>query len=200
MMNNQTKTLLTLGLGLLWSGISVAQTTKPGTATTSQQPKSGTTVAKPTAGTGTTSTTKPNTSKPAATTPVAKPLAVGQEHLGGIIAKLNSDGKSGLIVAKQDLPKQMTWADANKACEDMVVKGTNYDFTDWRLPTKDEMQACNDNLFNVDLGGFSQTAYWTSTNHVSPESAICFVISRGNSTSRPYARTSNINVRPVRTF
>ncbi len=201
-MNTQTKTMLTLGLGLLWSTVSVAQTIKKSSdPTSSQQPKTGTTVAKPTTGSTTGSTAKPNTSKPATTTTaVAKPLAVGQEHLGGIIAKLNSDGKSGIIVAKQDLPSQMSWADAKKACDDMVVKGTNYDFTDWRLPTKDELQACNDNLFSQNLGGFLQTAYWTSTNHSSPESAICFVFSRGSSTSRPYARTSNINVRPVRTF
>ncbi|MFN5890617.1 MAG: DUF1566 domain-containing protein [Bacteroidota bacterium] len=203
-MNTQTKTMLTLGLGLLWSTVSVAQTIKnPGAPTSAQQPKTGTTVAKPTTGTtGTTSgsTVKPNTSKPATTTTAAKPLAVGQEHLGGIIVKLNTDGKSGLIVAGQDLPQQMTWADAKKAVDDMVVKGPNYDFTDWRLPTKDELQACNDNLFSQNLGGFLQTAYWTSTNHVTPESAICFVFSRGNSGARPYARTSKINVRPVRTF
>lgn len=203
-MKIQTKTMLTLGLGLLWSTISTAQTTKPGTATTSQQPNAGTTVAKPTStpkSSSTGSTVKPNTSKPNTTaSTTAKPLAVGQEYLGGIIVKLNTDGKSGLIVAGQDLPQQMTWADAKKAVDDMVVKGPNYDFTDWRLPTKDELQACNDNLFNQNLGGFLQTAYWTSTNHVTPESAICFVFSRGNSSSRPYARTSKINVRPVRTF
>ncbi len=207
-MKKQTKTIVTLGLGLLWSSLSFAQTNKGATTTptTAQQPKpstskpaTNTTPTSPTTGKPST-TTKPAVTKPAVTKPAApKPLEIGQEHLGGIIIKLNADGKTGLIAAKQDLDQQYNWADAKTACDNLVVKGPNYDFTDWRLPSLEELQICQ-NLFFNNLGSFSPTAYWTSSKSPSQESAICYVFDKSKPTNRPFLRTSALKVRPVRTF
>ena len=201
-MKKQTKTIVTLGLGLLWSSLSFAQTNKGATTpTTAQQPKPST--SKPASNTTPTSPTtgKPSTTtKPAVTKPAApKPLEIGQEHLGGIIIKLNADGKTGLIAAKQDLDQQYNWADAKTACDNLVVTGPNYDFTDWRLPSLDELQIYQ-NLFFNNLGGFTSSAYWTSSKAPSQESAICYVFDKSKPTSRPYLRTGALKVRPVRTF
>jgi hypothetical protein len=64
-----------------------------------------------------------------------------------------------LMVAKEDINETtMTWNTANSACENSIMAN----FTDWRLPTKDELMV----LYNhkTEIGGFKSDYYWSSTS------------------------------------
>ncbi len=59
-----------------------------------------------------------------------------------------------ILIAKSDFSNTMSWAEANKACEDLG--------NGWRLPTKIEL---NEMKKNKDvIGGFGEVSYyWSST-------------------------------------
>ncbi len=62
-----------------------------------------------------------------------------------------------LMVQKEDLGGNLIWNTANTICENSTLAG----YTDWRLPTKDELMTL---YFNKTLiGGFSNTDYWSSS-------------------------------------
>lgn len=82
--------------------------------------------------------------------------ALGLLYQGGIIFYLDASGEHGLIAAQRDQGR-MSWPDAAKSLDSLSVQG----YTDWRLPTKDELQKLYDNKELV--GGFSNNNYWTST-------------------------------------
>lgn len=52
----------------------------------------------------------------------------------------------------------MTWSDANNYCEGLTL----YGFTDWRLPTRDEMSQMSQNSGSI--GGFNNDYWWTCTS------------------------------------
>lgn len=124
-------------------------------------------------------------------TSVPDPLAVGQAYGGGIIFYLDTGGTSGLIAAPFDQGTDVPWFNgsilvthatgtglgagstntaaiiatqgsgnyAANLCDQLELNG----FSDWFLPSKDELQA----LFlqkNV-VGGFDDGFYWSSTEH-----------------------------------
>jgi len=70
-------------------------------------------------------------------------------------------GNYGLMVMREDLGKS-TWSGARDMCKQTRVGG----FSDWRLPTKEEL-AILYNARNI-IGGFetsNNTQYWSSTPH-----------------------------------
>ena len=82
---------------------------------------------------------------------------------GGIIVYA-TDGH-GLVAAPKDLGV-MDWGSAKIACDELVLNG----YSDWRLPTKEELNAIYVNLvkygarrqsFNIDV------IYWSSTEYSS---------------------------------
>ncbi len=86
-------------------------------------------------------------------------LYVGMPYKGGIIAYLNDDSTSGLILQKNDISlSSMDWWKATAACENLKDSG----FTDWRLPTYNEWQKIS---FEVSIDGVFETEwgrnYWT---------------------------------------
>ena len=91
-----------------------------------------------------------------------KTLKIGDEYGGGKIAWLDATGQHGLIAAKADLPGRdiYTWEAAKKACRELVNNG----YSDWYLPTKDELNK----LYNAKsaVGGFSDYDYWSSTEYI----------------------------------
>jgi hypothetical protein len=66
---------------------------------------------------------------------------------------------AGLMVQKADINENsaVSWSTGNSLCENSTLDG----YTDWRLPTKDELAV----LYNErnTIGGFSNTWYWSST-------------------------------------
>lgn len=57
---------------------------------------------------------------------------LGSEYQGGIIVYKNNN--HGLIIAKQDAPKDMIWEMAKYYCENLEIDG----YKDWRLPNNFE--------------------------------------------------------------
>jgi hypothetical protein len=86
----------------------------------------------------------------------AKRFTIGQEYGGGIIFYVDESGQSGLIAAKSDILGLYSWSNANAACNNLVNGG----FSDWRLPTKDEL---NKLYFKGVVGGFADYYYWSSS-------------------------------------
>ena len=88
-------------------------------------------------------------------------LHVGMPYKGGIIAYLNDDSTSGLILQKNDISlSSMDWWKATSTCENLRDSG----FADWRLPTYTEWEKIS---FEVSIDGVFDTewgrSYWTQT-------------------------------------
>jgi formylglycine-generating enzyme required for sulfatase activity len=122
----------------------------------------------------------------------AKRFAIGQEYGGGIIFYLDESGQSGLIAAKSDIPgPYFTWSDAKAACNNFVSGG----FSDWRLPTKDEL---NKLYFNISVvGGFAAYYYWSSTENGADNAWGQYF---GSGYQYQYGKPDTFRVRAVRAF
>lgn len=73
------------------------------------------------------------------------------------------DVKGPLYVNIEDCDGRFTWKEAQKACNKLVTEdGTS----DWRLPTKEELNAIF--LHKSTIGGFRQTFYWSATEKSNP--------------------------------
>ncbi len=65
---------------------------------------------------------------------------------------------AGIAVQKQDLGRG-AWDTANSMCENSILGG----YTDWRLPTKEELMVLYNNRELI--GGFEDSSYWSSTSY-----------------------------------
>jgi hypothetical protein len=78
------------------------------------------------------------------------------KHGGFIVYEENGHG---LVAAITDLGK-MDWNTAKTACEELILNG----YSDWYLPSKDELKLLYENLKKIDISGFNKgAAYWSST-------------------------------------
>lgn len=156
------------------------------------------------------------------TTPLL-PLVVGQSHGGGIIFYLDDADEHGLIAAASDLDGDPHWfngshlvtgatgteigtGQANTSaivnvqgagsyaaglCDQLVLNG----FSDWFLPSKDELNALF--LQKARVEGFDEGFYWSSTEH-GEGSAWEQVFNTGD---QHFANKNfPIKVRPIRAF
>lgn len=122
------------------------------------------------------------------------PLAVGDYYEGGYVFYLDQASKSGLVCAADDQSSNSTWCNganviltgangsavgtgqtnttaiiaaqgagtyAAKLCDDLVLSG----YSDWFLPSKDELSLMYENLHKKGIGGFTEYGfgYWSST-------------------------------------
>jgi hypothetical protein len=98
------------------------------------------------------------------------------------------------------LPEQLAWEAGKKACAEFRLFG----FTDWRMPTVEELFLLPDRTrFNpaIDTDAFPDTkpeAYWTSTPDPSSPESFAFFVLFGNGNSSIYAQYGRLWVRPVR--
>jgi len=63
----------------------------------------------------------------------------------------------GLVVSLFDIG-EFTWQNAKTACDELTLNG----YSDWRLPSEEELEFIFKNLHKVGIGGFSWTSYWSS--------------------------------------
>jgi len=82
--------------------------------------------------------------------------------LGGYVFFVTPDGNHGLVAATQDQSRSSYWYDA----QNVISNPANYDangkkFTDWRLPTKYELNEMYKKKNAI--GGFASGVYWCST-------------------------------------
>jgi len=86
-----------------------------------------------------------------------KPRGVTSQIKHGGFVVYEMDGH-GLVAAITDLG-QMDWNSAKTACDELILNG----YSDWHLPTKDELNALYVNLKMVGVGGFADKYYWSSS-------------------------------------
>jgi uncharacterized protein DUF1566 len=75
---------------------------------------------------------------------------------GGIVV-YEANGH-GLIVATSDLGKQ-DWENAMRVCEELELNG----YSDWRLPTREELDILYTILKLKGIGDFEDVSYWSSS-------------------------------------
>ena len=116
-------------------------------------------------------------------------LSTGQEYQGGYIAFLDADGEHGLIAAKVDLNQTYVWGCNGKRLgtsliykqgpnnSQLILKNTttsniaayacdtfnNEGYSDWFLPSLDELKYVYNNVFKSGKGGFINSTYTTSS-------------------------------------
>src|SRR5690554_5409648 len=151
---------------------------------------------------------------------------LGQDTLGGIVfyIYIGSDGNQhGLIVNKNESTAQRqssgTTTNATRSWDGVYNTGlmtsspaanyvnglTDGGFTDWYLPSIDELSILWHNRFHannaLNAGGFTLLSntvlYWSSTED-SATDALCFLFNRGYSSS--YGKSYTYSVRAVRAF
>jgi hypothetical protein len=92
---------------------------------------------------------------------------IGEPYGGGIVFYVTTDGLHGLIAETQDQSISCSWYNA----QDIISTNANHPtagklYTDWRLPTKYEL-----NLLYIQKvagtvgGGFASGSYWSSTEN-----------------------------------
>jgi hypothetical protein len=95
---------------------------------------------------------------------------IGESYGGGIVFYVTTDGLHGLIAETQDQSSSCSWY----AAQDIISTSSNHStagklFTDWRLPTKNELSLMYSNIGqgapspNTNKGGFQGGLYLSST-------------------------------------
>ena len=151
-------------------------------------------------------------------------LAIGDTHQGGIIFYLDGNG-GGLVAASFDQYSSAEWGcdetlisgadgtaigtgsqntiDIEAGCSttgtaaDICVNYTDGTYSDWFLPSKDELDMMFVNLHFQGLGGFAAFAYWSSTESGSYNAWVQYFFNGGQNLNYKVNGTS---VRAVRAF
>jgi hypothetical protein len=126
-----------------------------------------------------------------------KPRGVVSEFKHGGFVVYEENGH-GLVAAITDLA-DMDWNSAKTACDELILNGSS----DWRLPSKEELNALYVNLRKLAFFGFSGEIYWSSTEDNSWKKQPWmqyFSNSYGGRTSSEPSPSNKYSVRAVRTF
>jgi hypothetical protein len=87
-------------------------------------------------------------------------LKIGDKYAGGIIFYLDSGTVChGLVCAPVNQSANINWAGARALCNSLVLGG----YSDWRLPTGDELHEMFYFLYKPALADFATNYYWSST-------------------------------------
>jgi hypothetical protein len=121
-----------------------------------------------------------------------KPRGVISNFKNGGFVVWEKDGH-GLVAALYDIGRN-NWWDAKIACEELVMNG----YSDWFLPTEDDLRTLYTNLYQSGFGGFARANYWSSTDNDDLYNAWNFDFSNGN--AYKYGKDFEAYVRAVRAF
>ncbi len=153
-----------------------------------------------------------------------KPYSIGSAYAGGIILDLDSSGESGIVCAAADLglyawgcpgsfvPGTSTSLGSGSANTDSILNScmarpiaasvcsglVANEYSDWYLPSRDEMQLMYNRLYLQGRGGFGSGWYWTSSQS---GSATAWALNFGTGAlSGSASKGLSGMVRPARTF
>ncbi len=115
---------------------------------------------------------------------------VSQFKHGGFVVR--EENGHGLVAAITDLGN-MGWYSAKTACEELILNG----YSDWHLPSKEELTSVYDNLKQVGVGGFAASGYWSSSE---TNAHLAWTIGFFNGDAGYDYKTSTNDVRAVRAF
>jgi hypothetical protein len=130
---------------------------------------------------------------------------ISQVRYGGIV--VYEENGHGLVAASSDIGEytfgrwvnsELSWDDAKKGCEELVLNG----FSDWRLPTKEELDALYWNLFKKGIGGLDYAFYWADEYNADKAWSKYFgngIIAKGHEWGET-TKSIKFNVRAVRIF
>lgn len=97
--------------------------------------------------------------------------SVGDIAMGGIVFYVNADGTHGLVAATQDQAKGTNWYTApNNLSNPANHNDDGKMYTDWRLPTRYELNLMYTVLKSNGLAGFGNEFYWSATEDDSQNS------------------------------
>ena len=120
-----------------------------------------------------------------------KPRGVVSQFKHGGFVVFEENGH-GLVAAITDLGN-MDWNSAKTACEELILNG----YSDWHLPSKEELNSVYVNLKQFGVGGFANTSYWSSTEYNYYDAKIRYF---NNGEHDYYNKGSVCPVRAVRAF
>jgi hypothetical protein len=86
----------------------------------------------------------------------------------------------------------MDWNSAKTACDDLIING----YSDWRLPDINELNSLYANFRHLNVGGYSISNYWSSTEF----NYYAYTKSFNNGKQQSYNKIHKKNVRAVRPF
>ena len=130
----------------------------------------------------------------------ANSLVIGDEYEGGIIFKINEDN-TAFIASKEDLSTDsdgftLSWDDSTTLAENLTLNN----YTDWYLPSKDELKEMYDAIGNgspeSNIGNFQNYYYWSSSEFTS---SSAWVVSFIDGDAFRSSKSSGLRVRAIRT-
>jgi len=117
------------------------------------------------------------------------PIKIGDTYGGGTVFYVETNGIHGLTL-KSGNDGIMTWDAAISYCNNLTYSG----YSDWRLPSKDEL-----NLFYLGLGNiFTNGFRWSSTASSTSTKAWAQVFTTGAQSEN--LKTNSLLVSPIRSF
>jgi hypothetical protein len=115
---------------------------------------------------------------------------VSQFKHGGFV--VYEENGHGLVAAITDLGS-MDWNSAKTACDELILNV----YSDWHLPSKEELNALYVNLKQIGVGGFAGFIYWSSAYYDNYDAWIQYF---HNGFQGHFSQDHKVNVRAVRAF
>jgi hypothetical protein len=123
---------------------------------------------------------------------------VGESYGGGIVFWVTSDGLHGLIAETIDQSISSTWYTAqDKISENSTHSTAGKLYTDWRLPTTNELNLLY--LQRSGVGGFASAYYWSS-REINNYSLAGYQVFDQNGNQNTINKDNTLRVRAVRAF
>ena len=119
---------------------------------------------------------------------------VSQIKHGGLV--VFEENGHGLVTAMTDLGNEMDWNSAKTACEELILNG----YSDWYLPSKEELNSVYVNLKQVGVGGFADNSYWSSTENDGDDAWRQHFDDGRQSKHGNAGKNDRVDVRAVRAF
>jgi hypothetical protein len=120
-----------------------------------------------------------------------KPIGVVSYFKNGGYIVWEEDGH-GLVAAVCDIGRYM-WEQAKIACEELVMNG----YSDWYLPTIDDLQVLYKNLYQYGIGRIAEASYWSGTENYDVNAWTFYF---GNGKADRSSKNYTADVRAVRAF